>query len=114
MNFRNSAALAKTFRRRSVWLAGFLLCFVGLSGCVTLRPIPGTKIADTPLHRELFQRVEEYRIAMEQRDAGKLLSMAHPNYYEDSAHRRRKMTTLYAGLKRAGTRLSSVRAGCAT
>ncbi|HMY59661.1 MAG TPA: hypothetical protein PKI49_12830 [Pseudomonadota bacterium] len=110
MNFRNSAALAKTFRRRSVWLAGFLLCFVGLSGCVTLRPIPGTKIADTPLHRELLQRVEEYRIAMEQRDAGKLLSMAHPNYYEDSGTPSAQDDYAYAGLKRVlETRLSSVR-----
>jgi hypothetical protein len=63
-----------------------LLCFLclGLGGCATLRLIPGTKIADTPQNREVLARCEEYRLAMEQRDAAKLLSMADPNYYEDS------------------------------
>lgn len=63
-----------------------LLCFLclGLGGCATLSLIPGTKIPDTPQSREILARCEEYRLAMEQRDAAKLLSMADPNYYEDS------------------------------
>ncbi len=110
MNSIHSAALAKTSFRRAGLLAALLLCGSGLFGCVTLRPIPGTKIADTPQHRELLQRVEEYRIAMEQRDAGKLLTMAHPNYYEDSGTPSAQDDYAYAGLKRVlETRLSSVR-----
>lgn len=80
-------------RARASWRTALLnlslMTFVlwaglGLSGCATLRLIPGTKIPDTPVHREILARCEEYRVAMEQRDAAKLLSMADPNYYEDS------------------------------
>ncbi|HMU37793.1 MAG TPA: hypothetical protein PKE31_02150 [Pseudomonadota bacterium] len=93
---------------RVVLLFGLLAC--ALPGCATLTPIPGTKIADTPLHRSLLLRVEEYRVAMEQRDASKLLSMAHPNYYEDSGTPSAQDDYAYAGLKRVlETRLSAVR-----
>lgn len=67
-----------------------LLLFLGLGlglgagGCSHMRPIPGTKIPDTAENREVLARVEEYRLAMEHRDASKLLTLAHPNYYEDS------------------------------
>jgi hypothetical protein len=65
-----------------------LLLFLGLGlgagGCSHMRPIPGTRIPDTSENREVLARVEEYRVAMEHRDASKLLTLAHPNYYEDS------------------------------
>jgi hypothetical protein len=80
------------------------------SGCATLRPIPGTKIADTPLHREIINRVEEYRVALEQRDAGKLLTMASPQYYEDSGTPSGSDDYGYPGLKRVlEQRLSALR-----
>ena len=45
--------------------------------------IPGTRIVDTKENRAVLTRVEEYRVAMEQRDAPRLLTMAHPNYIDD-------------------------------
>jgi len=105
-----SDSLHKNPRRQAGWLGWLAVCMLLISGCATLRPIPGTKIADTPLHRELLQRVEEYRIAMEQREAGKLLTLAHPNYYEDSGTPSAQDDYAYAGLKRVlESRLSSVR-----
>lgn len=72
----------------------------GLSGCAAVRPIPGTKIPDTPMHREVLARVEEYRLALEQRDSNKLLSMASPNYYEDSGTPSAADDYGFAGLKK--------------
>ena len=54
------------------------------SGCATMAVIPGTKVADTKGNREILDVLERYRHAMEERDATTLLSLAHPNYYEDS------------------------------
>lgn len=68
--------------------------------CASVRTIPGTKVPDTRQNREILQRIEEYRIAMEQRDAAKLLSMAHPNYYEDSGTPTGADDYGYPGLKR--------------
>jgi hypothetical protein len=80
------------------------------SGCATLRPIPGTKIADTPLNRDILARVEEYRVALEQRDAGKLLTMASPQYYEDSGTPGAADDYGFPGLKRVlEQRLSALR-----
>lgn len=105
----NRFFLSAQFGQAKAFALGVLL-FGLLSGCASMRPIPGTKIADTPLHRELLQRVEEYRVAMEQRDAGKLLSMAHPNYYEDSGTPTAQDDYAYAGLKRVlEARLQAVR-----
>ena len=89
-----------------------LLACLGLSasGCSMIRTIPGTKIPDTPVHRELLARCEEYRVAMEQRDAPKLLSMADPNYYEDSGTPSGSDDYGYPGLKHVlEARLSALR-----
>ncbi|MFO0621270.1 MAG: hypothetical protein U0745_07740 [Polyangia bacterium] len=107
-----SDAMKQDLRRtaRSHWLGLLSLCLWLVSGCATVQTIPGTKIADTPLNRTLLQRVEEYRVAMEQREAGKLLTLAHPNYYEDSGTPTAQDDYAYAGLKRVlESRLSSVR-----
>ena len=112
MNQLISASVCKTPRRqaRTGWLGWLVMCLALVSGCATFKTIPGTKIADTPQHRELLQRVEEYRIAMEQREASKLLTLAHPNYYEDSGTPSAQDDYAYAGLKRVlENRLSSVR-----
>lgn len=81
-----------------------------ISGCATIRPIPGTKIADTPLNRDILSRLEEYRTALEQRDAGKLLTLASPQYYEDAGTTTGSDDYGFPGLKRIlEQRLSALR-----
>jgi hypothetical protein len=46
--------------------------------------IPGTQIPDIQRNREVIQTVEVYRKAMEAKDLGKLMALAHPHYYEHS------------------------------
>lgn len=91
--------------RARPWALGLLLTLGGgltlsTTGCATMRPIPGTKIPDTAENREILDRVEEYRVAMEHRDASKLLTLAHPNYYEDSGTPTGSDDYGYPGLKR--------------
>ncbi len=85
---------------RLLLLFAFLTGASVLSGCATVRPIPGTKIPDTPMHREVIARIEEYRVALEQRDSNKLLAMASPNYYEDSGTPSAADDYGFAGLKK--------------
>jgi hypothetical protein len=42
------------------------------------------KIPRTEENEKIIDRLEEYRLAVEQRDAGKLLAMASEEYWEDS------------------------------
>jgi hypothetical protein len=46
--------------------------------------IGSTKIRRTTENEQIIKRVEQYRLAVEQQDAGKLVSMASPEYWEDS------------------------------
>ena len=46
--------------------------------------IGGSKIPRTSENEGIIKRLEEYRLAVEQRDAGKLLAMASKEYFEDS------------------------------
>jgi ketosteroid isomerase-like protein len=55
-----------------------------LSGCGP-KVFPGSKIPDTPEHREVLEIVSQYQKAMEARDADRLLALASPDYYEDAA-----------------------------
>jgi hypothetical protein len=63
-----------------VSLAVVLLVGACASG---LRYIPGTKVEDTDENRRVVAAVEQYRQAMERRDAGALLAMAARNYWEN-------------------------------
>jgi hypothetical protein len=54
------------------------------TGCATVNLIPGTKVADSKVNREIIDVCERYRHAMEDRDPTTLLALAHPHYYEDS------------------------------
>jgi hypothetical protein len=65
-------------------LAVTALCALGLGGCVKEQLIPYTRVVDTPQNREIVNVVERYRLAMERKDAAALLSMASPDYFEDS------------------------------
>ena len=81
-----------------------------LGGCATLAVIPGTKVADTKLNRELIELCERYRRALEDRDAATLLTLAHPNYYEDSGTPKADDDYGYEGLKEVlNKRLSALR-----
>jgi len=62
----------------------FMLTVCLASGCAPLAVIPGTRVADTKLNREIVDVCEKYRHAMEDRDGATLLALAHPQYFEDS------------------------------
>ena len=82
-----------------------------VSGCATLRTIPGTMVTDTKVNRDLIDVCERYRHALEDRDAGQLLAMAHPQYYEDSGTPKADDDYGYEGLKDVlARRLAAVRA----
>jgi hypothetical protein len=77
-----------------------LLAVCLLAGaCGTLATIPGTKVPDNRINRELIKVCEEYRHALEDRDAATLLSLAHPSYYEDSGTPKGDDDYGYEGLK---------------
>jgi hypothetical protein len=86
-----------------------LLLFLA-PGCAQILNIPGTTVADNKQNRELIEVVEKYRRAMEERDAGVLLSMAHPRYYEDSGTPKGDDDYGYEGLKLViASRLAALR-----
>jgi hypothetical protein len=75
-----------------------LLMAVGSSGCTT-QLIPNTDLEDTAENRSLVEFCELYRHAVERRDIDKLLSLAHPDYYEDGGNVDATDDLDYAGLK---------------
>ena len=94
-------------------LAKILIFAVALSsslGCATYNIIPGTKVFDTKPNREILEICEKYRHALESKDAPTLLSLAHPNYYEDSGTPKGDDDYGYEGLKDVlAKRLSALR-----
>ena len=48
--------------------------------------IPNTDVEDTSSNRKVVAFCEEYRHAVEEKDVGKLLSMASPRYFEDGGN----------------------------
>jgi hypothetical protein len=63
----------------------FVTSLACVSGCASqLDYIPGTKIPRSSENESIIRRVEEYRLAVERKDAGKLVLMAAPEYWEDS------------------------------
>src|SRR3954471_3364239 len=89
----------------------FVLAFLlFVSGCATVAGIPGTTVYDTKGNREILEICEKYRRALEERDAATLLSLAHPNYYEDSGTPKGDDDYGYDGLKDVlGKRLGALR-----
>ena len=63
----------------TVTLCAFLF---GAVGCQ--KNIPNTTVADTPANRAVITFMENYRNAVESRDVGALLAMAHPQYLDDN------------------------------
>lgn len=61
--------------------------------------IPNTEVDDTSQNRSVIDYCESYRHAVEQRNIGRLLKMAHPSYYEDGGNVDASDDLDYAGLK---------------
>jgi len=76
---------------------GLLLAL--LPACAIVNVIPGTKVPDTRPNREILDICEKYRHALEDRDSATLLTLAHPNYYEDSGTPKGDDDYGYDGLK---------------
>jgi hypothetical protein len=90
---------------------GFLFGLLFLIGCATTNLIPGTRVPDTKINRELIELCERYRRAMEERDAPSLLALAHPQYYEDSGTPKGDDDYGFDGLREVlAKRLPSIRA----
>jgi hypothetical protein len=57
---------------------------VGLGACASSTSyIYGTKVVDNAENRRILGVVEQYRLAVEREDAGALIGMAAPGYWED-------------------------------
>ena len=72
---------------------------VVLGGCATGPVIPGTRVPETRLNRQIIEVCERYRHAMEDRDSETLVSMAALNYFEDSGTPKAEDDYGYDGLK---------------
>jgi hypothetical protein len=72
---------------------------LAFSACAIVNLIPGTKVPDTRMNREILDVCERYRHAIEDKDAATLLTLAHPNYYEDSGTPKGDDDYGYEGLK---------------
>ncbi len=91
-------------------LLALSLLTLSLGACAPLITIPGTKVADTKLNRELIDVCERYRRALEERDAPALLALAHPQYFEDSGTPKGDDDYGYEGLKEVlNKRLTAVK-----
>jgi hypothetical protein len=84
-------------RRPAVPSLVVLVALVGLS--CTRHLIPNTDVEDTDFNRRVLQFCEEYRRAVERRNIGLLLDMAHPDYYEDGGNIDSSDDLDYAGLR---------------
>ena len=63
--------------------AAFLVVLLGAAaGCE--KDIPNTTVRDTPENRAVINFMENYRNAVEARDVGALLAMAHPQDLDDN------------------------------
>jgi hypothetical protein len=84
---------------RSTLLASILLGASGtLTGCAT-HYIPNTDVEDAGDNRKIITFCERYRLAVERKNIGELLKLAHPEYYEDGGNIDASDDLDYAGLK---------------
>ncbi len=68
--------------RRAMFAAVLCASLTAASGCD--KTIPNTTVKDTPENRAVITFMENYRNAVEARDVGALLAMAHPQYLDDN------------------------------
>jgi hypothetical protein len=98
--FRWSEVKEKCMFVRKVGLSGGL-CFLLLLGasCNKGQFIPNTKVADSPVNREVLNIVEKYRNAMEHKDIATIVALTHPTYQHDSGTPDPADDIDYAGLR---------------
>ena len=91
-------------------LGALVACTFVLGGCgETL--IPNTDVEDTDDNRKVIDFCEEYRIALEARNAARLLAMTADDYYEDGGSPSGQDDYDRAGLEqRLRTRFSRIEA----
>ncbi len=64
----------------------FACALAAVAACsAQTQTIPGTEVPSTPENQAIIERVEEYRLAVEQQDAQALVLMASENYREQAA-----------------------------
>ena len=68
--------------RQVVFAAVLCVSLAAAAGCD--KNIPNTTVKDTPENRSVITFMENYRNAVESRDVGALLAMAHPQYLDDN------------------------------
>jgi hypothetical protein len=66
-------------------LAALPLLLLALPSCAK-RFIPNTDVEDNSDNRKVISFCEDYRHAVEDKNVGKLLSLASPRYYEDGGN----------------------------
>jgi hypothetical protein len=70
--------------KQHLTIIAVLVAVAATSGCARRGgAIPGTKIANDEVNQKIIEAIEAYRIALEERDAEKLMLMASPSYWED-------------------------------
>jgi hypothetical protein len=68
--------------RRALTAVALSASLLAAVGCT--KNIPNTTVKDTPENRAVITFMENYRNAVESRDVGALLAMAHPQYLDDN------------------------------
>lgn len=76
-----------------------LLLVTLLSFSCSKQLIPNTDVEDNSFNRKVIEFCEEYRHAVERRNVGLLLKLAHARYYEDGGNIDAMDDLDYAGLK---------------
>jgi hypothetical protein len=79
---KRSVVALMFWTRRALAAAALCASLVAVSGCQ--KNIPNTTVKDTPENRDVITFLENYRNAVEARDVGALLAMAHPQYLDDN------------------------------
>ena len=76
-----------------------LISALVLLGACTQHLIPNTDLDDTSRNRDLVEFCEVYRSAVERNDVERLMTLAHPDYYEDGGNVDATDDLDYAGLR---------------
>ena len=84
--------------RQALFAAVLCVSLAAAAGCD--KNIPNTTVKDTPENRAVITFMENYRNAVEARDVGALLAMAHPQYLDDNGTPTGVMTTSTTGASR--------------
>ncbi len=71
------------YKHSAIVAFALAVAFVSLGCRGTSNFIPGTKVKDNQVNRDIIEFIENYRLAVERRDAAALLMMASKQYFED-------------------------------